>query len=169
MPSGKQILLSLLNECCQRLVEGQDVEVVSEQLKAGLLLHGSTPDEMWFHVDRMAWISENEDGEIVRQGLGLREKNIFLSDLFECMVSNEIPDKVIEEYPNLTKNEYNSATSIIWCLLSSLQFFSQLISVENDGNLDEVQAEKLVDGYRKKLEKFRENPDEIIGQKGFRG
>jgi hypothetical protein len=169
MPSGKQILLSLLNECCQRLVEGQDVEVVSEQLKAGLLLHGSTPDEMWFHVDRMAWISENEDGEIVRQGLGLREKNIFLSDLFECMVSNEIPDKVIEEYPNLTKNEYNSATSIIWCLLSSLQFFSELISVENDGNLDEVQAEKLVDGYRKKLEKFRENPDEIIGQKGFRG
>jgi hypothetical protein len=169
MPSGKQILLSLLNECSQRLVEGQDVEVVSEQLKAGLLLHGSTPDEMWFHVDRMAWISENEDGEIVRQGLGLREKNIFLSDLFECMVSNEIPDKVIEEYPNLTKNEYNSATSIIWCLLSSLQFFSQLISVENDGNLDEDQAEKLIDGYRKKLEKFRENPDEIIGQKGFRG
>jgi hypothetical protein len=88
MPSGKQILLSLLNECSQRLVEGQDVEVVSEQLKAGLLLHGSTPDEMWFHVDRMAWISENEDGEIVRQGLGLREKNIFLSDLSNFRLGN---------------------------------------------------------------------------------
>ena len=170
MPSGKQVLLSLLNDCSQRLVEGGGVAEVTDRLRAGLLLHGSTADEMWFHAERMAWISESEEGEMVRQGIGLKEKNIFLSDLFEYIVSDEtIPDGVKKKYPTLTQKEYNSASRIIWCLISSLGYFPQLASVEDNGNLDTVAAENLLLSYINKLKLFREDPDEIIGQIGFRG
>ena len=170
MPSGKQILLSLLQDCSQRLVEGEELEEVTDRLKAGLLLHGSTPDEMWFHAERVAWISKIEDGEITKQGLGLKDKGIFLSDLFEYIVWNEeIPQQVQKEIPNITQKEYTSAIHIIWCLLSSLQWFSCLSSVENAGKLDEYTAERLITSYRRKLAMFRENPDSIIGQEGFRG
>ena len=125
---------------------------------------------MWFHVERMSWISETEKGEIIKQGLGLKKNNIFLSDLFEYIIWDEkIPEKVKLEYPNLSQKEFNSAIHIIWCLLTSLQFFSQLNSIENNGDIDKEAAEKLIKGYREKLEKFRENPDDIVGKKGFRG
>ena len=170
MPSGKQILLSLLQDCSQRLVEGAEIADVTDRLKAGLLLHGSTPDEMWFHAERMTWLSKVEDGEITKQGLGLKDKDIFLSDLFNYIVWDEdIPRKVKEEIPNITQKEYNSAIHIIGCLLSSLQWYECLSSVENAGNLDQKTSEKLIASYRKKLAAFRENPDAIIGQEGFRG
>lgn len=170
MPSGKQILLSLLKDCSQRLVEGAEIEEVTDRLKAGLLLHGSTPDEMWFHVERVAWLSEIEKGEITRQGMGLSDKSVFLSDLFEYIVWDEaIPRKVKEEIPEITQKEYNSATQIMWCLLSSLQWYKCLSSVENEGHLDKDASEKLLASYRKKLAAFRKEPDEVIGQEGFRG
>ena len=53
--------------------------------------------------------------------------------------------------------------------MTSLQFFSQLNSIENNGDIDKEAEEKLIKGYREKLEKFRENPDDIVGKKGFRG
>lgn len=49
MPSGKQILLSLLTEYSQK----QSDSGCSENLRAGFLIHGSTPDHMWADVDNI--------------------------------------------------------------------------------------------------------------------
>ncbi|MCP4264200.1 MAG: hypothetical protein GY777_01260 [Candidatus Brocadiaceae bacterium] len=73
MPSGKQVLLHLLQKFSQQVQDEEDLSEVSEDLRVALLLHGSTPDDMWFKVERMAWLSKKDeeysDEEPVRQGL----------------------------------------------------------------------------------------------------
>jgi len=137
MPSGKQILLALFSKFSQEFQEAGALQHVSDVMRAGLLLHGSTAEETWFKVARAAWLSEEDKDGHVRQGLGLEKQRIFLSDLFEeITASAKIPEPVRKAYPALTKSEYESATFLMWLILSSCQFFSGLASVENGGKLD---------------------------------
>lgn len=165
MPSGKQVLLYLLQKFSQKVQNEEDLFEVSEDLRAALLLHGSTPDHMWFNVERIAWLSEEDEDGPIRQGLGLRGKNIFLSDIFESMTyDDEIPENVKRDFPNLTKDEFTSATDIMWLLLSSTQWFDCLSSVENNGQLDMKQVKDWMISYRQKMNLFRKDPaDYLIG------
>jgi hypothetical protein len=71
MPSGKQILLSLLRTYSQLGVEDPAREEATDRLKAGLLLHGSTAEETWAKVERVAWLQADRS-----QGLGLARTGI---------------------------------------------------------------------------------------------
>ncbi len=119
---------------------------------------------MWFNVERLAWLSEKDEDGHTRQGLGLKGKNIFLSDIFSSMTYDEdIPNQVKKDFPKLTKEEYISATEIIWLLLISTQWFSSLSSLENDGVLDMEPVKNWLQSYRKRLIDFRKDPGEYLG------
>ncbi len=165
MPSGKQVLLHLLEEYSQKLQDDEDLSEVSENLRIALLLHGSTSEDMWFNVERISWLSEtDENGEVDRQGLGIKGKNIFLSDIFESMTyDSNIPERVKIDFPDLTDEEFESANHIMWLLLIAPQFFSSLSSIENEGNIDLDQVSKHLIGYRKKLAVFRKDPGDYLG------
>jgi len=133
-------------------------------MRVGLLLHGSTAEGTWLKVIRAAWLSEKDQDGGVRQGLGLEKQRIFLSDLFEEIIADgKIPQTVRTAYPALTRSEYESATFLMWLILSSCQYFSGLASVENGGKLDRAAMDELVDGYVSKLKLFKDDPYGYLG------
>ncbi|WP_411846036.1 hypothetical protein AAFN60_21225 [Roseibacillus persicicus] len=161
MPSGKQILLSLISEISQRKSTGLEAPSITEQLRASLLLHGSTAADRWHEVADVEWSTEGDS----RQGLALKKSGILLTDLFEEMVDGPIPESVRRAFPALTEEEYSSATSVMWMLLSALQFFDELESVESGGNLDLEERDRMIGSYTEKLKNFYADPNEFAGER----
>jgi hypothetical protein len=64
MPSGKQILLSLLRTYSQQEVTATTQHEATDRLKAGLLLQCSTAEETWATVERVAWIRGTIDHQL---------------------------------------------------------------------------------------------------------
>jgi hypothetical protein len=164
MPSGKQVLLYFLEQYSQKLQNDEDLEEVSENLRIALLLHGSTATDMWFNVEKIGWISESDEYGGQRQGLGLKGKQIFLSDLFDCMTSDaEMPEQVKAKFPQLTQAEFDSAIHILWLQLLASEWHSSYSTIENEGEIDLVQVEKWMKSYRAKLRAFRADPGDYLG------
>ncbi len=167
MPSGKQVLLHLLKKYSLTFQEEHALQEVSEDLRVALLLHGSTPPEMWYNVENIEWGSKrNDENEIETQGLKIKNKNIMLSELFEQMTwdDEKVPSRVSEFFPNITTEEYKSASHIMWLILKSIEYSDWLAKVENMGKMDFEQLEKLLVSYRKKMKLFRENPNKFLGK-----
>lgn len=166
MPSGKQVLLHLLEKYSLTLQEEGDLQNVSEDLRVAFLLHGSTSNEMWHNVDKIEWGSEyNGEGKLTRQGLSIKGKSIMLSDLFEAITPSikQIPSHISKSFPGLTLDEFNSATHLMWLSLKSIEFSSGLSQVENNGTMDFNQLEKWLNSYKNKMALFRENPNGFLG------
>ena len=163
MPSGKQILLSLLSEYSQRETVSENLSNVSDRIRAGLLLHCSTAEETWFKVDKIAWLSEDDNG-VSRQGLGFEKQRVFFTDLIdELSVDERLFTIVKEKFPELTKSDIDDAMFFIWHILSSIQFFTELSSVENDGELDPSEKEFLLENYQSKWKLFKDDPYDYLG------
>jgi len=164
MSSGKQVLLHFLKKYSQQKQKPEDLEEVSENLRVGFLVHGSTQKEMWHNVDAIEWGDEKSaDGErFVGQGLKVKNKDIPFAELFEYIVWNsesEIPKEVQERFPNLTQKEYASATHLMSLILSSVEYWDDLSEVENNGKLDHEVVEGYLESYKKKLGYYREDPE----------
>jgi len=164
MPSGKQVLLYFLKKYSLKKTKKKNLQEVSENLRVAFLLHGSTPKEMWQNVDTIEWGEEidKDDDSIISQGLKIKDKNIPLTELFECMIWNsdkKIPKKVAKRFPNLTQSEFYSATRIMSLLLSSIEWSNWLSQVENGGKMDFKELEGYLKSYKEKLNYFREDPE----------
>src|SRR6478735_2541230 len=147
MPSGKQILLSLLRTYSQQGVDAITQREVTDRLKAGLLLHGSTAEETWAMVERVEWV--REDGV---QGLGVARTGTLALAIFEALVADHVlPEHVARKFPGLSQADYEAAVFVLWALVSQVCFYDELRSVENGGALDEAESERLITNYREKL------------------
>ena len=166
MVSGKQILLSLLGEYSQKKTPNQQLEKITERLKSGLLLHGSSAKFMWSTVEQLTWIEQKTDiyqgdDEVKKQGLGLKDSGLLLSDLFGMITeSEEIPENIKEVYPEITKEAYKAGTHTIWLLLKALEWSKSYEDVEL-GKLDENEKERFLNNYQRKLEEYRNDPDDF--------
>lgn len=159
MPSGKQVLLKVLQQYSQQQQQESDLEQASEVVQSALCLHCSTSGETMEKILEMGWLSYSKDEKLVKQGLGLSEPNVFLSDLFEELIEDDkMPQRIKDRFPEITQQQYDSGLDMIWWLLSSLQYWSQLSSVENQGVLDEAEADKLLKGHKRWLNSFKKEP-----------
>lgn len=161
MPSGKQILLRVLTELSQGALPPPTGAEITDRVKAGFLLHGSTASESWPAVERLEWSEgRDKDGEVYRHGITY--EGIFLSDLLgELITPDEVPAHLAAKYPELSPQKYHEAMGFIWLILSSVQWFSQLGSVEEDSD-NKVTGEKLLANYMGKLRHFRVHPEDFI-------
>ena len=165
MPSGKQVLLDILSTSSQMLQGSNSIRETSDQVKAGLLLHGSTAERTWCEVEKMDWLSSKDEDGSIRQGLGLSTQNLFLSDLLDAITeSDEIPEAVRESYPDLSKRDYVAGVHMISLLLSAFEYYDGLSSVEDGGKLDTSEATRLVVGMIAKLQAFRQDPYGFVGR-----
>ena len=166
MPSGKQILLSLLSEYSQKQTPANEIEHVTQRVKACLLLHGSTSNYMWRVTDKLAWLQETDEVEEIEteyntQGLGLAESGLLLSNLFDLMTqTQDIPEDVKEVYPDLTQDAYLAGVHSIWLLLRSLEWSKTYEDVEEGGALDLSAKERLLKSYQRKLIEFKNDPED---------
>lgn len=153
MPSGKQVLLHFLNKYSLALQKEEDLAEASENLRVAFLLHGSTSNAMWHHVENIEWGTEQSDKQHIKQGLKIKNKDISLSELFEYITTEDdtIPQQVKERFPDLLLNEYKSAMRMMSLLLKSIEHSSWLAQVENKGILDMEQLEKSLIAYKKNL------------------
>jgi hypothetical protein len=159
MPSGKQVLLSVLQKYSQSKQENDDLPAVSERVKSALALHCSTSGETMAKLEKLSWLSESDESGVIKQGLGLASGDVFLSDLFEELIlEDEIPARVKKRFPSLTQKDYSDSLDMIWSLLSSLQYWDELSSVENGGQLNHEENEKLLKTGAKALKSFGADP-----------
>lgn len=167
MSSGKQVLFDILQEFSQKPVSDSELNSVSERMRVALLLHGSTPEEMWFHVDRIAWITQRSStsSESVLQGLGIRNTSILLSDiLIKILDKAEKDDTYRMEFDELSIAEYKSALHIIRLLMGAMDFCSVLNEVEQDSPEEYQRAvETFMKSYQAKLDFFRKDPGVFLG------
>ena len=164
MPSGKQILLNFLKKYSLQKTKKEDLVDVSEDIRVGFLLQGSTPKEMWQIVDTFEWGEEtaDESDEVINQGLRIKDKNISLPELFDYMTwdsEHKIPKRVAKRFPELTQSEYYAATRIMGLILSSIEWSQQVSEVENGGKLDPAELDKYLKSYKEKLGYYREDPE----------
>ena len=137
--------------------------MVTDLIRAGLLLHCSTADETWFKVDKIGWLSDGE-GEITRQGLGFIKQGTFISDFFEELSSDErIIEIMRDKFPELTASDVEDAMFFIWHLLSATQYFKCLNSVENEGVLDTPEKDALLENCMSKWKLFKADPYDFLG------
>lgn len=164
MPSGKQVLLYFLQKYALKKQKKQDLKEASENLRVAFLLHGSTPKEMWHTVDSIEWGEEIADNssKVLRQGLKIQNKDIFLDEIFEYMTWNadeKIPEEVSTKYPDLSQSEFYFATRIMSLIFSSIEWSDLFSEVEDNGELDFNKLESYLKSVRKKLNLFREDPE----------
>ena len=160
MPSGKQILSSEIKAFSQASSPSKNLAEASDRLRAGLLLHGSTADSAWPTVERIAWTGDEH-----LQGPALVSNQLFLADIVTALrAANEIPEEVSERYPDLTVRDYQAGLHVIWLLLSQHYYCSDFSQLENGGELDVEEADKLMKSYLAKLEIYRSNPEEFLGR-----
>ena len=58
MPSGKQILLSILSELSQK--RSPDLNEATDRLNPAMLVHASTAYDTWFKVEKHSWLHEGD-------------------------------------------------------------------------------------------------------------
>lgn len=167
MASGKQILIHFLNKYSLQKTKKEDLVDVSEDIRVGFLLHGSTPKEMWQIVDTIEWGEEtaDESDEVINQGLRIKDKNISLPELFDYMTwesEHKIPKRVAKRFPELTQSEYYAATRIMGLIFSSIEWSQQLTEIENGGKLDSEALDRYLKSYKEKLGYYREDPENYI-------
>lgn len=164
MPSGKQTLLSLLTEYSQKYSEDSDLDEISDRVKAGLLLHGSSSNSMWKTVEDIAWKSHStheDNAPITSQGLTLDEAHILLSDFFGLISEDKgLLDHVKQSYPEMSSDAFHSAMHIIWLLLKSVEWSKPHEAVENEKDPNGAQQEKSLKAYQRKLAEYREDPED---------
>ncbi len=159
MPSGKQVLLSTIQKHSQKCKTDKELNKTTDEIQSALALHCSTSGETIKKIEQIGWLSEKRKKEIVKQGLGLLNSEVFLSDLFEELIEKDtIPKRIKKRFPELTQKEYSVGLDIIWYLLSSLQYWEQLSSVENEGKLDKKEAKKLLKAASRLLKNFKKEP-----------
>ncbi|WMS88787.1 hypothetical protein [Pleionea litopenaei] len=159
MPSGKQVLLSVLQKYSQSRQSEDDLEVVSDRVKSALTLHCSTSGETMKKIQKLSWLSSSDESGLIKQGLGVTRGEAFLSDIFEELIEeDEIPKRIKKRFPRLTQEDYSDALDIIGFLLTSLQYWEELSSVEKCGHLDQEESEKLLKGGSMHLKSFSEEP-----------
>ena len=159
MPSGKQILLSVLQEYSQRRQEEPEMHEVTNVLQAALCAHCSTSGETMKKISQIGWLSHSDEDGLVKQGIGVKKSNAFLSDIFEELIQNdEIPKGIKDRFPTLSQEEYSLSLDMIWWLLSSLQYWEELSSVENFGSIDKEEKDKSINAYKRWMENYEKDP-----------
>ena len=108
-------------------------------------------------ISDLSWLSEENDGSVIRQGLGLIGSDTFLTDLYNEIISDDgLLDRLVPKNPSLSKDTINSGVSVIWHLLSSLQYWGELKDVESKNGSDDFG--KMLDGYAKWLTNYQKEP-----------
>ena len=160
MPSGKQILLRLLSELSQGATPSPTSPEIADKLRAAFLLHGSTASESWPAVEHIQWSAEPDElGGQVRRGVTY--DGIFLSDLFEQLIHPDgIPSHVASKYPELSPERYQEAVRFIWLILSSVQWFECVASIEDESD-EKARGDELLANYIQKLHRFRKYPEDF--------
>src|SRR4051812_5614900 len=98
----------------------RQVDTINIQFKTALLDYASeTPDNT-------ASIGHIEIGKVevdakVYSGLKIRGKNILLSDIMYGIENMSMPAQIQEQFPELTQQEWEAATRIMFLMLSSLE------------------------------------------------
>ena len=85
-----------------------------------------------------------------------------LSEIFAQMVHDEhIPAAVREQFPELTQEEYNSATDLMLLLLTACEWRHCFASVERNP-IDPRELAETLQSYLRKLELYRRHGDDYL-------
>lgn len=168
--SGKQVLNRILAELSTKITPEEGLGEATDRLRAGLLMHGSTADQTFEDVSRLSWVSSHgvvryrceSDGDdelgVVRQGIAVGGGTVFISDLFEAMMeSPQLKQEMLKSHPELESADYDAGVFAIWLVVSSVQTFTGLLSVEIDSSRIDVGA--WVDSMMKHYHHYFDHPE----------
>lgn len=158
--SGKEYLLKVLANLSTQVTAENQLSNATDDLRAGLMLHGSTGDDAMTHYLNTAWSSDQDtDGNVVVQGVGLQSSGSRIAELFfKHLYDNDaVKQAVLQQQNGLSEQDFETMGFLIYQLLSACEMHTQLQSVENQGDIDvEYWTPKIV---RKLALYFQEQQD----------
>lgn len=151
--SGKQVLLRILEELSTRVTPEADMDRATQRLRAGLLLHGSTADESYERSSEVAWASQRDsDGALLQQGMAVGDNKIFLTQLYDAVFSmNGLKEHVLKQHPKLSPEGFEAFEWLMWLLVSAVQMYPELVSIEG---VDELDVDEWVKGMSRHYESY---------------
>jgi hypothetical protein len=158
--SGKQVLLRVLRDLSSKHLPKEEEEGATKRLRAALLMHGSTSDENFHMVNRLSWGTIGAEAGSIRQGVATHSGKVLIADLYERMLQMPgLENFCREAYPDLTEKDYEAGTWAIWLIISAVQMFAELLSVEtNEKDLD---IEPWIEGYSRKFDLFLSELEDV--------
>ena len=113
------------------------MEAATRMLRAGLLLHGSTAEESYLNTSRISWASKGDPATgDARQGIAIGDDQVMLTDLYDTLFEmNGLKEHLKNAHPSLTDTDLEAYEWVMWLLVSMVQMFQQLLSVESDKDL----------------------------------
>ena len=159
MPSGKQILLDELKKMSQRRLDKSDLAKAEDRIRSALCAHCSTSGDTMKQISRVGWINKNGEDGLIKQGLGLADGDILFSDLLEEIISDEnIPDRVKKRFPSITSEQYVTGLDMIWYMLTAFEYWEYLSELENGGDIDTQESEKILSKYSEWQKCYEKDP-----------
>ena len=158
--SGKEYLLKVLAQLSTQTTADNQLPNATDNLRAGLMLHGSTSDDAMVHYLNTAWCSEQDTtGKVVAQGVGLQSSGRRIADLFfeQFYANDAVKQAVMKNNEGVSEQDFETMGFLIYQLLSACEMHTQLQSVENQGDIDvEYWTPKIV----RKLALFEQENEE---------
>ena len=130
--SGKQILNRILDQLSTGIVLDEEASKATDMLRAGLLYHCSTSDEVCAAVSLLKWGSKFDDeGDLIVQGIKTKDSDLLISDLIEELADDPVvKERVMARFPEISSGEYEAVMYAFWGLISSVQMYTELLEAE---------------------------------------
>jgi hypothetical protein len=148
--SGKQVLLEIVRGLSTRKLLDDQLADATQQVRAGLLLHGSTAEESFEHMSHLGWVSREDEWGRKRQGIGSGSGVLLTEFLGQLLGAPNLEAHVRGALPSLSSREYLALEHALWCVVSALQMYEELNSVEMD--VDDLDIEGWVANLTAKYE-----------------
>ena len=157
--SGKQVLLEIIGRLSTSKLEDHELPGATDQTRAGLLLHGSTAEESFEHMANLQWGSAEDDWGRKRQGIASKSGVLLTEFLDAIRESPGLESHVRRALPCLSLEEYAALEHTLWVVVSALQMYEELNTVEVDGDLGvEAWVANLKLKYEHHFRERGENP-----------
>lgn len=133
--SGKQVLLEIIRRLSTRQLGNDELLDATRQVRAGLLLHGSTTEEMLEQIAQIRWGSIDDDWGRKQQGIA-SNSGVLLTQFVDALRETPgLEQHVRRALPDLSHEEYEALEHSLWVVVSAVQMYEELNSAEVDGDL----------------------------------
>ncbi len=151
--SGKQILNRIIDHLSTRFIPEDELSKSTDMLRTGFLYHCSTSDEAYEAASNLKWGSHyNEDFETTRQGITTERSNVLISEVFEFILDDDdLKERIMSLYPQISSEEYEAITYVIWALITSSEMCSVSLHDECEDIDINARVTAMMKGYKNYL------------------
>lgn len=135
--SGKQVLLGVIRRLSKVYMRtSEELEAATDQIRAALLIHGSSSSDYHGYANTLNWASSPDSGDTRTQGLVVGGQKLPVSELLESIFECPgLQDYILSRYSGMSEKEFEAGLWSLWTMISALQMNAEDLDIEVDEDL----------------------------------